>query len=128
MGLERATPGPTRARRGLRAAALHVDDDDDDDEEEEEEGEGDDGDDDDDDDDDDEVRARRRSRRRAAAAPSPADARAHLRRSCNTEARNTEASKTTPTTVATFQPEAFLAIDQFITLETPLSNVTPRSP
>ncbi|KAH8091456.1 hypothetical protein JL720_5760 [Aureococcus anophagefferens] len=41
---------------------------------------------------------------------------------------NTEASKTTPTTVATFQPEAFLAIDQFITLETPLSNVTPRSP
>ncbi|KAH8072522.1 hypothetical protein JL721_3801 [Aureococcus anophagefferens] len=124
----RATPGPAKRVADFVAAALHVDDDDDDDEEEEEEGEGDDGDDDDDDDDDDEVRARRRSPAAAAAAPSPADARAHLRRSCNTEARNTEASKTTPTTVATFQPEAFLAIDQFITLETPLSNVTPRSP
>ncbi|KAH8050048.1 hypothetical protein JL722_11580 [Aureococcus anophagefferens] len=83
-------PGPHAKRvADFVAAALHVDDDDDDDEEEEEEGEGDDGDDDDDDDDDDEVRARRRSPAAAAAAPSPADARAHLRRSCNTEARVT---------------------------------------
>ncbi|KAH8055552.1 hypothetical protein JL720_14294 [Aureococcus anophagefferens] len=54
--------------------------------------------------------------------------RARPRRARRSSSRRTPGAKTTPTTVATFQPEAFLAIDQFITLETPLSNVTPRSP